>query len=119
MTPPKKTQRSAITGSDCKAAFRVLVMFLGLMLVSSAGVSIAAASEYCTKEQYARDHALIADAFRRGMLVKGPKSLRESILVQEGEWYKMNYLQQIDFMQSFECSVAGGSGKQLLYMDVR
>ena len=87
---------------------------LGLTLLSS----LACASEYCTKEQYERDHALIADAFSSGTLVKGPKSLRNSILVQEGEWYKMNYPQQIAFMQSFECSIAGGN-KHLLYMDVR
>ena len=31
----------------------------------------------------------------------------------------MDYPQQIAFMQSFECSMAGSSGKQLLYMDVR
>ena len=88
---------------------------LGLTLLSS----LACASEYCTKEQYARDHALIADAFSSGMLVKGPKSLRENILVQEGKWYEMNYPQQIAFMQSFECSMGGAGGKQLLYMDVR
>ena len=81
--------------------------------------SLASASEYCTKEQYERDHALIADAFSQGTLVKGPKGMRDSILVKEDEWFKMNYLQQITFMQSFECSEAGLSGKQLLYMDVR
>jgi hypothetical protein len=81
-------------------------------------VSSATASEYCTKEQYARDQALITHAFSSGMLVKGPKSLRDSILVQEGEWYKMNYPQQIAFMQSFECSIGGGK-KQFLYLDVR
>ena len=53
------------------------------------------------------------------MLVKGPKGLRDSILVQEGMWFEMNYPKQIAFMQSFECSLAGGSNKQLLYMDVR
>jgi hypothetical protein len=88
-------------------------MFLGLMLLSS-----AAASEYCTKEQYERDRALIADAFSNGTLVKGPQGLRDSVLVQEGEWYKMNYPQQIAFMQSFECSLGGGK-KRFLYMDVR
>jgi len=86
----------------------------GLTLLSST----ACASEYCTKEQYERDHALIADAFSSGMILKGPKSLRDSILVQEGEWYKMNYPQQIAFMQSFECSMGGGK-KQFLYLDVR
>jgi hypothetical protein len=53
------------------------------------------------------------------MLVQGPKSLRESILVREVDWYKMNYPQQISFMQSLECSMAGLSGKHLLAMDVR
>jgi hypothetical protein len=92
------------------------VAVLSLTLLSS----FAGASEYCTKEQYGRDHALIGDAFSSGMLVEGPKGLRESILVQKGEWYKMNYPQQTAFMQSFECSLAGpGSPKRLLYMDVR
>ena len=80
--------------------------------------SLACASEYCTKEQYARDHALIADAFRNGTLVQGPKGLRDSILIQEAEWYRMNYPQQVAFMQSFECSIGGGK-KHFLYMDVR
>ena len=62
---------------------------------------------------------MIADAFTRGALFKGPKGLRDSILIQEGEWYKMDYPQQSAFMQSFECDLAGGSNKQLLYMDVR
>ena len=77
------------------------------------------ASAYCTKEQYQHDHALIEGAFSSGMLVKGPNGLRDYILVQETKWYEMNYLQQIAFMQSFECDLAGGSDKQLLYMDVR
>ena len=94
---------------------RVGVAVLGLTLLSS----LACASEYCTKEQYERDHVLIADAFSSGMLLKGPKGLRDSILVQEGEWYKMNYPQQIAFMQSFECAMGGAGGKHLLYMDVR
>jgi hypothetical protein len=91
------------------------VVALSLTLLSS----VACASEYCTKEQYERDHALIADAFTKGTLAKGPKGLRESVLVEEAEWYKMNYPQQIAFMQSFECSMSGGSNKELLYMDVR
>ena len=77
------------------------------------------ASAYCTKEQYQHDHALIEGAFSSGMLVKGPNGLRDYILVQETKWYEMNYLQQIAFMQSFECDLAGGSDKRLLYMDVR
>jgi hypothetical protein len=91
------------------------VAVLGLTLLSS----LASASEYCTKEQYQHDHALIENAFSTGMLVKGPKGLRDSILVQESKWYEMNYAQQIAFMQSLECDLAGGSNKQLLYMDVR
>jgi len=94
---------------------RVGVAVLGLTLLSN----LACASEYCTKEQYQHDHALIENAFSTGMLVKGPKGLRDSILVQEGMWFEMNYPKQIAFMQSFECSLAGGSTKQLLYMDVR
>ena len=94
---------------------RVGVAVLGLTLLSS----LACASEYCTKEQYQHDHALIENAFRTGMLVKGPKALRDPILVQEGLWFEMNYPKQIAFMQSFECSLAGGSNKQLLYMDVK
>jgi hypothetical protein len=34
-------------------------------------------------------------------------------------WLGMNYPKQIAFMQSFECAMAGLSGKHLLYMDVR
>ena len=92
----------------------ITAVCLGLTLVSS-----AAASEYCTKEQYRHDHELIENARKSGMLVEGPKGLRDSILVQESMWFGMNYLQQIDFMQSFECSLAGLSGKHLLVMDVR
>ena len=97
-----------------RAASVATIICVGLLLSLS-----AAASDYCTKEQYARDHAMIADAFTRGALFKGPKGLRDSILIQEGEWYKMDYPQQFAFMQSFECDLAGGSNKQLLYMDVR
>ena len=91
------------------------VCLLGLALLSN----LAAASEYCTKEQYERDRALIENAISIGMLIKGPKSLRDSILVKEDEWFKMDYPQQIVFMQSFECAMAGFGGKHLLYMDVR
>ena len=97
-----------------RAASVATIICVGLLLSLS-----AAASDYCTKEQYARDHAMIADAFTRAALVKGPKGLRDSILIQEGEWYKMDYPQQSAFMQSFECDLAGGSNKQLLYMDIR
>ena len=86
------------------------------MLLSSG----AFASEYCTEEQYERDHAVIADAFSNGTLANGPKGLsvtRSSI--EDGEWYKMNYPQQIAFMQSFECSLVGSGKKEFLYMDVR
>ena len=34
-------------------------------------------------------------------------------------WFGMNYPKQIGFMQSYECAMAGASGKHLLYMDVR
>jgi hypothetical protein len=90
-------------------------MFAALALWSS----LAAASEYCTKDQYQHDLELIESARKSGTLVEGPKGLRDSILVQEGMWFGMNYPQQIAFMQSFECSVAGLSGKHLLVMDVR
>jgi hypothetical protein len=95
--------------------FAGLTLLLGAMLISSH----VAASEYCSKEQYQRDRALIENAISAGTIFKGPKGLRESILVQEKMWFGMNYLQQIDFMRSFECSMAGTSGKKLLYMDVR
>jgi hypothetical protein len=62
------------------------VAVLGLTLLSS----LACASEYCTKEQYERDHALIADAFSNGTLANGPKGLRDSILIQEDQWFGMN-----------------------------
>ena len=94
---------------------RVAAAVLSLILVSSA----TRASEYCTKEQYQHDRALIENAISAGTLVKGPKGLRDSILVQEVMWFGMNYPQQIEFMQSFECNLGGASGKKLLYMDVR
>ena len=97
-----------------KAAFRVSPMFLGLVLLSS-----AAASEYCKEEQYAGDRALIDNAIKTGTIVKGPKAFRDSILVEEGMWFGMNYPKQIAFMQSFECAWGGTGGKKLLYMDVR
>ena len=62
-----------------RAASVATIICVGLLLSLS-----AAASDYCTKEQYARDHAMIADAFTRGALFKGPKGLRDSILIQEG-----------------------------------
>ena len=54
-----------------------------------------------------------------GTLAKGPKGLRDSMLIQDGFWFDMNYLEQIVFMQRFECAESAGSGKKLLYMDVR
>ena len=92
---------------------RVGVAVLGLTLLSS----FACASDYCTKEQH--DRALIEDALSAGTLVRGPKSLRDSILIEEGMWFGMNYPKQIDFMQTFECAMGGAGGKELLYMDVR
>ena len=91
------------------------VMFTGLTLCSG----LAVTSEYCTKEQYERDCALINEAINAGTIVKGPETLRDSILVQESMWFGMNYPAQITFMQSFECASAGPSGKHLLYLDVR
>jgi hypothetical protein len=91
------------------------VLVLGLTL----GANIASATGYCTGDQYERDRAFMENATSSGWLAKGPKGVRDSILIKEGEWYKMNYLQQIAFMQALECSMAGSSGKQLLYMDVR
>jgi hypothetical protein len=88
-------------------------MFLGLVLLSS-----AVASEYCTKGQYQQDRTLIDNAIKTGTLVKGPKAFRDSILIEEGMWFGMNYPEQIAFMQSFECSIGGGK-KHFLYMDVR
>ena len=124
-------RKKSLTGKTLKACYfygvktlvrervwsrpRVVVSVLVLTFLSS----IACASEYCTKEQYARDNALITGAFSNGTLLRGPKSLRDSILVEEGMWFGMNYLKQIAFMQSYECAMAGASGKQLLYMDVR
>ena len=87
---------------------------LGLTLVSS-----AASSEYCIKEQYERDRALIEMATSSGWLVKRLQGTANSILVEEAEWYKMNYPQQIAFIQALECSIGGPGGKQFLYMDVR
>jgi hypothetical protein len=100
MPPPK-----SITAAIC----------LGLTLVSSS----AAASEYCTKEQYESDVALIKGAINAGTIVKGPATLRDSILVQESMWFGMNYPKQIAFMQSFDCANGGPSGKHVLYVDVR
>ena len=97
-----------------RAAFRVAAMFLGLVLLSS-----AAASEYCTKEQYQHDRAIIDDAIKTGTIVKGPKAFRDSILVEEGMWFGMNYPKQIAFVQSLECAWGGTGGRRLLYMDVR
>src|SRR5262249_22185702 len=92
----------------------IVAVFLGMTLASS-----VAASEYCTWEQYQHDRALIENATSNGTLVKGPNGLRDSILVQEDMWFSMNYPQQIDFMQSFECAMGGAGGKKVLYMDVR
>jgi hypothetical protein len=51
--------------------------------------------------------------------MKGPQGLRDSILVEEGRWFGMNYPKQIAFMQSYECAMGGAGGKKFLYMDVR
>ena len=89
------------------------------------GVGFVAYTEPCLrfgllhKEQYERDRAFIESAITAGTIVKGPKGLRNSMLIHEGFWFDMNYPEQIAFMQRFECAAAGISGKQLLYMDVR
>jgi hypothetical protein len=98
-----------------EAKFAALTSLLGAMLISSH----IAASEYCSKEQYQHDRALIESAIGAGSIAKGPKGLRDSILVQESMWFGMNYPQQIDFMRAFECASGGTGGKTLLYMDVR
>jgi hypothetical protein len=54
-------------------------------------------------------------AINAGTIAKGPKGLRDSMLVQESFWFDMNYPEQITFMQRFECAAAGVSGKHLLY----
>ena len=82
-------------------------------------VTHAAASEECTKEKSEDDRAFIESAISAGTLAKGPKGLRDSMLIQDGFWFDMNYLEQIVFMQRFECAASAGSGKKLLYMDVR
>jgi hypothetical protein len=41
------------------------------------------------------------------------------MLIHEGFWFDMNYLGQINFMQQLDCAASGGSGKHLMYMDVR
>ena len=82
-------------------------------------VTHAAASEECTKEKSEDDRAFIESAMSAGTLAKGPKGLRNSMLIHDGFWFDMNYLEQIVFMQRFECAASAGSGKKLLYMDVR
>ena len=79
----------------------------------------ASASEEFTKEKSEDDRAFIESAISAGTLAKGPKGLRDSMLIQDGFWFDMNYLEQIVFMQRFECAASAGSGKKLLYMDVR
>src|SRR5262245_54419420 len=92
-----------------------LILLLSALLVSTN----VAASEYCSKDRNQRGRRLIGNAISAGTVVKGLKGLRDSILVQESMWFGMNYLQQIDFMRSFECAMSGAGGKKLLYMDVR
>ena len=71
--------------------FKTGVASLGLMLLSD----VSHAAEYCTKENFERDRAFMDNATSSGWLAKGPEGVRDSILIKEGEWYKMNYLQQI------------------------
>ena len=37
--------------------------------------------------------------------------------MEESDWFQKNYLKQVAFMQSYECSV--GRGKKFLYLDIR
>ena len=97
-----------------RAASVATIICVGLLLSLS-----AAASEECTKEKSEDDRAFIESAISAGTLAKGPKGLRDSMLIQDGFWFDMNYLEQIVFMQRFECAASAGSGKKLLYMDVR
>ena len=97
-----------------RAAPVATTICVGLLLSLS-----AAASEECTKEKSEDDRAFIESAISAGTLAKGPKGLRDSMLIQDGFWFDMNYLEQIVFMQRFECAASAGSGKKLLYMDVR
>ena len=89
------------------------VAWLGLLLPAN----IAGAAENCSKEQYERDRVLISDAVKNGTLEKGPSGVADSILVEESDWFQKNYLKQVAFMQSYECSV--GRGKKFLYLDIR
>ena len=66
-----------------RTRLKVGVPMLGLTLLSST----AYAADYCTKEQYERDRHRITDALSTGTLVKGPESVRDSILIPEAEWY--------------------------------
>ena len=97
-----------------RAAPVATTICVGLLLSLS-----AAASEECTKEKSEDDRAFIESAMSAGTLAKGPKGLRNSMLIHDGFWFDMNYLEQIVFMQRFECAASAGSGKKLLYMDVR
>ena len=97
-----------------RAAPVATIICIGLLLSLS-----AAASEECTKEKSEDDRAFIESAMSAGTLAKGPKGLRNSMLIHDGFWFDMNYLEQIVFMQRFECAASAGSGKKLLYMDVR
>ena len=97
-----------------RAAPVATIICIGLLLSLS-----AAASEECTKEKSEDDRAFIESAISAGTLAKGPKGLRDSMLIHDGFWFDMNYLEQIVFMQRFECAASAGSGKKLLYMDVR
>src|SRR5262245_42363068 len=76
------------SGEHCMAKAAAV---LSLVLISST----ARASEYCTKEQYQHDRALIENAVGAGTLVEDPKGLRDSILVQEVMWFGMNDPRQI------------------------
>ena len=97
-----------------RTQLRVGVAVLGLTLLSSGAY---ATDLLHIKEQYERDRHRITDALSKGTLVKGPERVRDSILISEDEWYKLNYPEQIALMQAYECFM--GRGKQFLYLDVR
>jgi len=78
-----------------RGATTTAAIWLGLTVASSAAAS------------------LIESGISAGTIARGPKAMRDSILVQEDMWFGVDYLKQIAFVQSFECAASGGSGKHL------
>jgi hypothetical protein len=96
--------------------FADLVLLLSALLISG---HVAVASEYCSKEQYQRDRALIENAISAGTIVKGPKGLRDSVLVSR-EHVVWDELPSTDRLHAiFRMRHERAGGKKLLYMDVR